>query len=171
MFNRKRSFPPNEKNTKFRLKGQINQLRSHRWHTLRRWAQRLFAAAMDRALDPSHMVRLVRPAFWLAAAFALVMALLPRPPKLPTGLWGDKVEHIIAFVVLTALAVVAYRQAPKLRIVAGLSLFGAVIELGQTVPALNRDADLRDWIADTAAVLVVVAIAALVERVRVGPGR
>jgi hypothetical protein len=36
-------------------------------------------------------------------------------------------------------------------LVAGLSLFGALIELAQAIPALHRDSDPLDWVADTVA--------------------
>ena len=78
------------------------------------------------------------------------MALLPHPVRLPTDP-SDKVQHIIAFLTLGALARLAYRQASSLLLLAGLSLFGAAIELLQAIPALNRDSDAIDWIADTVA--------------------
>jgi hypothetical protein len=37
-------------------------------------------------------------------------------------------------------------------------LFGAVIEVVQAIPMLHRDSDVMDWIADTAAVLVVLLL-------------
>ena len=93
-------------------------------------------------------------AFWLAAAFAFVMATLPRPPALP-GQPSDKVQHVIAFSVLTVLAFTAWPWKCWLRIVIGLSAFGALIEIVQLIPALHRDGDWMDWLADTAAVLFV----------------
>ena len=92
-----------------------------------------------------------------AACFALVMAILPHPPQLP-GEPNDKVQHIIAFATLAALGSLAYPVTPLLRLLAGLSLFGAFIEIVQAIPALHRDSDVVDWIADTAAVLVVLML-------------
>ena len=43
-------------------------------------------------------------------------------------------------------------------LLATLSLFGAVIEIVQSIPALHRDSDVLDWIADTAAVVVVLVL-------------
>jgi len=100
--------------------------------------------------------RLLVLTFWAATAFTLVMALLPKPPQLP-GEPSDKVQHILAFATLTALAVFAYPRAAAARIVGGLAAFGLLIELGQMIPALHRDASALDWLADVAAVLVVVA--------------
>ena len=39
-----------------------------------------------------------------------------------------------------------------------LSLFGALIEVFQSIPALHRDSDVVDWIADTAAGIVVLLL-------------
>ena len=94
--------------------------------------------------------RIVRVAFWLAAVFAFVMAVLPHPPQLP-GAPSDKVQHILAFLVLGALASFGYPRTSPVYLATGLSLFGAVIELVQLVPSLNRDGDPVDWLADTAA--------------------
>lgn len=98
-----------------------------------------------------------RAIFWAAACFAFVMAVLPHPPEVP-GEPGDKVEHIVAFVTLAALGALAYPRAPLLKLLAGLSLFGALIELVQAIPALQRDSDVMDWLADTTAVTVVLAL-------------
>ena len=49
----------------------------------------------------------------------------------------------------------AYPAATLVRLLASLSLFGALIEVVQAIPALHRDSDVLDWIADTFAVIVV----------------
>lgn len=94
-----------------------------------------------------------RPArflFWAAALFALVMALLPHPPDIPAAP-SDKVQHIIAFAALALLIAWAYPARSAWRLLAFLSLFGALIELLQAIPLLHRDSDPIDWVADTAA--------------------
>ncbi|WP_077512360.1 hypothetical protein [Sphingomonas sp. LM7] len=111
------------------------------------------------------MQRLLRLAFWAALAFAFVMAVLPHPPQLP-GEPTDKIQHVLAFTVLTALACAAWPAASRLRLLLALSGFGALIELVQAIPALHRSADWRDWLADTGAILAVLAIAAAIHRVR-----
>ena len=97
---------------------------------------------------------LLRLLFWAAALFALVMALLPHPPHLP-GNPSDKVQHMAAFATLGLLGSFAYRRVSALWLIAGLSLFGALIELAQAIPALHRDSDPFDWVADTIACTVV----------------
>ncbi len=107
--------------------------------------------------------RLLPYAFWAAMLFGFVMAILPKPVALP-GNPSDKVQHILAFLVLAALASLAYPRVHKLKVGIGLSAYGALIEFAQMIPALNRDAELLDWIADTVAAAIVLAIAALIRR-------
>lgn len=109
------------------------------------------------------------PGFWSAALFTLVMASLPHPPPIP-GEPSDKLQHVVAFVVLTILARLAYPRGTWWRIALGLSAFGVLIELVQMIPALNRDCEFADWAADTAAVLAVLAILALVRKYLPWPG-
>ena len=115
------------------------------------------------AFAPLH--RLARLLFWSSVAFALVMACLPQPVALP-GDPSDKLLHIIAFAVLALLAVFAYPRIRLLTILAGLSSFGALIEFVQLIPALNREADWIDWVADTLAAAVVLGCVFLLRRLR-----
>lgn len=101
--------------------------------------------------------------FWLALAFAFVMAVVPHPPRLP-GEPSDKIQHIVAFITLTALGYASFGRAAWLKLLIGLSIYGAVIEVVQMVPALHRDSDVLDWVADTAAVASVLALVRLFRR-------
>ena len=101
-------------------------------------------------MGPQRRLAILRTAFWAAAVFAFVMAVLPHPPDLP-GAPSDKIQHIAAFLVLAALASFAYPMTSPVYLGTGLSFFGAFIELVQYVPSLHRDSDPVDWIADTAA--------------------
>ena len=107
-----------------------------------------------------------RLAFWGASAFATIMALLPKPPQVPIASFGDKFEHMVAFAALSALALQAFPATSLLRIAAWLCAFGAAIEVVQAVPALHRDSDLRDWLVDSAVVIIVLGLAALLRRRR-----
>ena len=98
-----------------------------------------------------------RAVFWAAACFAFAMAVLPHPPEVP-GHPNDKVEHVFAFATLALLGVFAYPRALFARLLIGLSLFGALIEVVQAIPMLQRDSDIWDWVADTAAVAVVLTL-------------
>lgn len=109
------------------------------------------------------MRRLFAALFWSAVLFALVMASLPQPPHLP-GAPSDKLLHILAFVVLTALAALAYPRVRLLMIFLGLSLFGGLIELVQAIPAIHRDPNTTDWLADTLTTAVILSLIAVIRR-------
>ena len=101
--------------------------------------------------------RAARAIFWAAVIFAFVMAVVPHPPEVP-GEPNDKVQHIIAFATLALLGSFAYPATTLVQLLLRLSLFGALIEVVQAIPALHRDSDVLDWLADTAAVIVVLLL-------------
>jgi VanZ family protein len=101
--------------------------------------------------------RSARAIFWSAAGFAFVMAILPHPPEVP-GHPSDKVQHIAAFAALAVLGSFAYPRAALAKLLLWLSLFGAFIEVVQAIPALHRDSDVLDWLADTGAVTIVLLL-------------
>jgi hypothetical protein len=101
-----------------------------------------------------------RTLFFVLWAFALFMAMTPRPPQLPLDL-SDKFQHSLAFGALAVVCRLGFRQARDRTILERLSFGGALIEVFQAIPALHRDCDWRDWVADTLAV----AIALLIMRV------
>jgi VanZ family protein len=85
------------------------------------------------------------------------MAVLPHPPEVP-GHPNDKVQHIAAFATLALLGSFAYPRAALTKLLLWLSLFGAFIEIAQAIPALHRDSDVFDWLADTTAVAAVLLL-------------
>lgn len=99
-----------------------------------------------------------------ALVFAVTMALLPHPPKVPIE--SDKYQHMLAFGTLTILSVLAFPQTPLLRIGERLSFLGAMIEVVQSIPALHRDCDIMDWVADTAVIIGVLVVVAISRRLR-----
>lgn len=130
----------------------------------RRWrlAETMALAVRLDTLFAAHRGKLIL-LFWVAMAFALVMALLPKPPPIP-GQPTDKIQHIAAFAVLTILSVPAYPAWRWMTRFGWLALFGALIEVGQMIPALGRSADVADWLADSAAILITMGITALLDR-------
>ncbi len=108
-------------------------------------------------MDGRNRKRLFILIFWAAWAFALIMALLPQPPQV-MGDANDKIQHIVAFAALSVLAVLAYPGLGLLRIGLFLSFYGAAIEVLQAIPVLHRDSDFWDWVADTGAVIVALAL-------------
>lgn len=109
----------------------------------------------------AHLARFL---FWGALAFALYMAWTPQPTT-PVEV-GDKYLHMLAFGTLTILACAGYPQAELLRLGERLSFLGALIEVVQAMPAVHRDCDIMDWVADTAVVAGVVVVVWVVRRRR-----
>ena len=106
--------------------------------------------------------RLFRLAFWAAALLAFVMAVLPQP-QLPTAP-SDKLLHVLAFATLSLLGCLAFPRVSLLKLAVALSAFGALIEVVQAIPGLNRYSEAADWVADTAAIAVVLALVFLWRR-------
>jgi hypothetical protein len=94
--------------------------------------------------------RALRGLFWACAAFALFMALTPHPPRFANEP-GDKVQHMIAFATLGAIAAIGWRNMRGWKIFLALAAFGGFIEIAQAIPALHRDSQWLDWFADMAA--------------------
>lgn len=107
---------------------------------------------------------LFRFALFAAILLAVTMALLPHPPHLPIDQFGDKSQHMLAFATMALLAALAYPRALLIRIAEHLSFLGALVEVMQSIPSLHRDCDIRDWIADTIAIGVVLLVVATVRR-------
>ena len=109
-----------------------------------------------------NMSRMLVLAFWAAVALTYVFAIIPAPTL--AGPDGDKINHILAFLTLAALGSLAYRRRPVWQIGLGLAGFGALIELTQMMPVINRDADVWDLVADVLAVVVGLALASALRR-------
>ena len=108
----------------------------------------------------------LRPLFWLLIVFALVMALLPKPPQLPIDQFGDKFAHMLAFAILAGVANLAWQNRSRWTIALLLSAFGAAIELLQAISVLHRDSDIRDWVADSIAIVAATVVARLLLALR-----
>jgi hypothetical protein len=103
------------------------------------------------------MQKWLRLAFWLLTAFAFAMAVLPHPPA--TGIKSDKIQHILAFLTLSAVGSLAYPRHVW-RVLVGLFAFGALIEFAQMIPELHRDPEFLDWVADATATTVMLLLLA-----------
>ncbi len=104
--------------------------------------------------------RLFRVLFVAAMIGAVILALLPAVDDPFATLW-DKLKHAITFGVLAGLAAFGWRDSPLLPIGERLSFLGALIEVFQSIPALHRDCEPKDWVADTLAIVAVLAVVKL----------
>lgn len=99
----------------------------------------------------------------MAIAVAYGAAIVPADDSVGI-VQQDKINHMIAFLTLAILAALGWPRAPLWRTGLLLALFGAFIELSQMVPALQRDADVYDLLADIAATIVGLGIGRLIQR-------
>jgi VanZ family protein len=90
---------------------------------------------------------LLRISFWMACICLAVLSLL-SVDFLPQGAfdWWDKAQHALAFLFLGMLGLYAY-PAHAGRVVIGLLVYGAVIEVAQAATTW-RYGDWQDWVAD-----------------------
>ena len=99
-----------------------------------------------------------RLALFACGLLAFVMAVLRHPPLLP-GQPMDKIQHMLGFGVLGILAATGYRKVHLVYLFIALTALGGLIELVQAIPALHRDSDWLDLVADMAASLTGLAMA------------
>ena len=107
----------------------------------------------------------VRPQRWLGAWWAMVLAvivgsMLPALllPDLPAG--SDKVEHLLGYAILSAMAVQLFATWRALLVAAiGLVLLGVGIEVAQDALTTTREMDAWDALANTCGVVIGMATA------------
>ncbi|MDB5690242.1 MAG: hypothetical protein JWL91_2118 [Sphingomonas bacterium] len=127
------------------------------------WRLLAFAAAAGNSGSMDHLRRIAKPLFWAALLFAYVAAIMPagQAPKIAQS---DKIEHMIAFFTLAFLSRLAFRATSAAKVALLLAGFGALIEFTQMIPALHRDGNVADWIADCAAIATGLLFAVLTLR-------
>lgn len=116
----------------------------------------MFLASLPRPL------RLVLYA--VATAILLAMCLVPQQ-DLPTAHFGDKIEHSIAWFVLTMTGLLLSHHRP--RAIAAFAIgVGVAVELLQATLGFGRHGDWRDLVADALGVVVALALYAVIQRLR-----
>ena len=104
-----------------------------------------------------------RPGFWALLLCVAVLSLLPTdylPPPI-FSLW-DKAQHALAFAALAALGLQAYPHR-RWRVLAGLLVFGGLIELAQAATGW-RYGEWADWLADAVGLALGMALAESLQR-------
>jgi VanZ family protein len=90
---------------------------------------------------------------WTAVVLAVVVSLvpthrLPQPPNV-----SDKVEHFVAYFLLSLWFAGIYPRAKYWIIALGLGVMGVLIEFAQGSMGYGRYADVRDVVANCAGLL------------------
>jgi VanZ family protein len=94
--------------------------------------------------------------FWLAFITLTYLFLVPQQYLAPEIFdWWDKLQHSLAFGVLTILGLIAYGSSQKQvsGVVFALSGYGALIEVLQSLSGW-RYGEFRDWVADLLGVAI-----------------
>ena len=114
------------------------------------------------ALKPLRWPRLWLGLWWFAIALVALGSLLPAMllPQVPEG--GDKLEHLLGYGLLAAMAVQLFgTRAALLRTGLGLVLLGVLLEIAQGVLSVTRAMDPLDALANMLGVTLGLATAAL----------
>lgn len=96
---------------------------------------------------------LSRSSFVVALIVIFTMAMIPLPEVLNAFSFQDKLEHCSAFLVLMLLGWSGWPNRQR-SVVAGLLLYGVIIELAQHFFTLNRVGDPWDVVADASGLIV-----------------
>ena len=81
--------------------------------------------------------------------------------------WWDKLQHSLAFGVLTILGLLAYARTSSgvFRVIILLSIYGALIEVLQALSGW-RYGEFRDWLADELGVAIAWGVFVLIQKNR-----
>lgn len=103
------------------------------------------------------MIRLLRLSAGLVALAIVYLSLLTV--GVPSAdLYTDKVNHFIAYAVLTALIGLGWPKLHPLALVALAFFFGVAMEIAQAMGSMGRTASLLDALANLAGAVVVSVI-------------
>lgn len=106
--------------------------------------------------------------FVTALIVAFVLALRPAPEILPQINHFDKIQHALAFMLISLLGFGAWPGRPILIVVVMLG-YGGAMELAQSFTRY-RQGDYQDWIADALGIAAAFGVRALLPGLRrVGP--
>jgi hypothetical protein len=98
---------------------------------------------------------MLRVALGLAVSLTFYLALTPGPAGKVIA--DGTTRHMLAFLVLPWLTMLAYPRLSPVRILVALALFGGVIEVAQLLMDVGRHGSWLDWLLDVATVAVAVS--------------
>jgi VanZ family protein len=107
---------------------------------------------------------LSRGAFAVVVLVSLVVLFAPGPDVPPAPYGVDKLVHGGLFLALALTG--SWAGIRRTGLAVGLLLYAAASELLQTIPALQRDGSIADWLADAVGVLLGLLVWAAVARRR-----
>ena len=112
------------------------------------------------------IVAICKYAFWVIFVILTYLFLVPQQYLIPEVFdWWDKLQHSLAFGVLTILGLLAYARAGSgvFRVIILLSIYGALIEVLQALSGW-RYGEFRDWLADELGVVIAWGVFVLIQK-------
>ncbi|MGB5723208.1 MAG: hypothetical protein WBM39_02235 [Parasphingorhabdus sp.] len=97
--------------------------------------------------------KILRILFWLVLGTVLALSIMP-PDDAPAVFANDKLNHILAFFVLSSAARILWSRVNGIILFSMLTAFGGAIELLQFAMAFGRDADWMDFAVDVIAIVL-----------------
>ena len=101
--------------------------------------------------------------FWAMLTIATISMLIELAPEQSGWMYWDKFQHVLVFTILSLLGANAYLHKHYLAI--GLTLYGAIIEVLQSMFTITRHASIADWLTDIVGVCIGLVIFALLQKI------
>jgi VanZ family protein len=95
---------------------------------------------------------------WLFIVCAVITSLVPGQKLPPMGV-SDKLEHTLAYAMLTLWFTGVYPRASYVRIGLGMLALGVAIEIAQGAMPFGRQTDVRDVIANSLGIALGLGVA------------
>ncbi|GAB5488100.1 MAG: hypothetical protein Pars2KO_16700 [Parasphingorhabdus sp.] len=108
---------------------------------------------------------MLRIIFWLLVAGILGISTMPAQDA-PTVFADDKLNHLLAFFVLSFMARIVWLHFNSVILFILLATFGGAIEMLQFSMGFGRDADWGDFAADVVAIIIGMSSAHLINKMR-----
>ena len=95
---------------------------------------------------------------WTFIVCAVIASLLPVQQLPPTGM-SDKLEHTLAYTLLTVWFTGVYPRSSYARVGLGMLALGVAIEIAQGAMPFGRQTDFRDVIANSLGIVLGLVVA------------
>lgn len=96
---------------------------------------------------------LFRTLFVGVLGFLTYLLLVELPPATHPIPYWDKCQHIVSFAGVTAIGVLAFKEAAK-QVMLGISLYGGLMEILQGWLTDSRQPSWLDWLADNTGIVL-----------------
>jgi hypothetical protein len=111
----------------------------------------------------------LRSLFAVALLATLIMTLRPHHAPIVGNLFWWKLGDCSAFAVLTLISIIAFPNVRLFRLGEYLSFLAAVVEVGQGLLTVGRDANILDWLIETVVIAMILLLSSPPRAIRHQP--